>query len=51
MRDTDASLGYAQRQLVSFGRVNDQLNALAASRAYRYAVRLRRVLRALLRRR
>jgi glycosyltransferase involved in cell wall biosynthesis len=46
-RDADSSLGHAQRQLLSFNLVLEQMDELRATRAYRYGIRVRSVLRAL----
>jgi hypothetical protein len=44
-RDVDATLGHAQRQLVSYNLVLEQLHTLRATRAYRYGIRIRDLLR------
>lgn len=45
-RDIDATLGHAQRQLVSYNLALEQLAALRQTSAYRYGVRVRDLLRA-----
>jgi glycosyltransferase involved in cell wall biosynthesis len=46
-RDADNALGHAQRQLLSFNLVLGQMDDLRATRAYRYGIRARSVLRTL----
>jgi hypothetical protein len=45
--DADTSLGHAQRQLLSFNLVLEQMRDLRATRAYRYGIRVRSILRGL----
>jgi glycosyltransferase involved in cell wall biosynthesis len=47
VRDVDATLGHAQRQLVSYNLVLEQMHALRSTRAYRYGIRVRDLLRLL----
>jgi O-antigen biosynthesis protein len=46
VRDVDAALGHAQRRLVSYNLLLEQLHSLRGSRAYRYAAAGRDVVRA-----
>jgi glycosyltransferase involved in cell wall biosynthesis len=47
VRDFDGALEHAQRQLVNYNLVRDQLAAVQASRVHRYGTRLRSLLRGL----